>query len=843
MSDILLRIAARVGPVHRPLAVAVQLGFVVLSNRLAFLLRFDADVPHWADEAFWLTLPWLVAIRALTFVPFRLYEGLWRYTSVYDLRAIAGGVAASSLLFFLFVQSPLGPAVYPRSIFIVDALLLTLLLGGIRMSRRVATGLSRATPGKRILIFGAGDAGELIVRDMTQNPSCGYQPIGFVDDDPANVGHRIHGVPVLGTRAELPDIFVRWRPDEVLLAVPHAEPAVVRSIVRALEPFRVPIKTLPKLQDLLDGRIELSQIRGLAVEDLLARPPVGLDTGPVRRLIAGRRVLVTGAGGSIGSELCRQIARFRPASLVMLERHENSLHAIRMELEDGARAPGVHAIVADVTERERVRDVLQEHRPEILFHAAAHKHVPLMEEHPCEAIKNNVRGTRILAEAADEAGVDRFIMISTDKAVNPTSVMGASKRLAELAVQRHAAGSGTAFAVVRFGNVLASNGSVVPRFVEQIKRGGPVTVTHPDIRRFFMLIPEAVQLVLHAAAQAESGATYVLEMGEQVKLVDMARDLIRLSGFVPDEEIPIAFVGLRPGEKLYEELVGGDEEVGPSAVDKILRVTSRRPPPGDLMESIARIETAAAAGQTDTVRQTLVQLVGLSSLGGGSAPDPDPDSHPSAHSPAAPLLPPHDAQDASWGPRLAGAPCAPPLCGSQRETVRSEPHSGPDRASAPDLDSQRSAHGPYAEDPEGSSVAGIESPTPLSPLHDPQNAAWESPLAGAPCAPAIAPLMAMTTPSTPAREGPVEQPCPACQSSALHRSRARTLAERLRRSYSDKRLFRCTSCDWRGWLVPLDFGAPGAAEPVLLPDLVALDSAVQGFQAPSRPTFSPRDLR
>jgi FlaA1/EpsC-like NDP-sugar epimerase len=734
VSDILLRVAALIGPIHRPVALAVQLGLVVLSNRLAFLLRFDADLPHWADEAFWLTLPWLVAIRAATFAPFRLYEGLWRYTSVYDLRAIAGGVCASSLLFFLFVQSPLGPAVYPRSIFIVDALLLTLLLGGIRMSRRVAAELSRAKPEKRILIFGAGDAGELIVRDMKQNASYRYQPIGFVDDDAAKVGHRIHGVPVLGTREELPHILARWRPDEVLLALPLADPAIVRSVVRSLEPFRIPIKTLPKLQDLLDGRVELSQIRSLAVEDLLARPPVGLDAEPVRQLIAGRRVLVTGAGGSIGSELCRQIARLRPASLVMLERHENSLHGIRMELEDGMHG-GVRPIVGDVTDRERVGEVMREHRPEIVFHAAAHKHVPLMEEHPCEAVKNNVRGTRMLAEAAEAAGVDRFILISTDKAVNPTSIMGASKRLAELTIQRQAIGSGTAFAVVRFGNVLASNGSVVPRFIEQIKRGGPVTITHPDIRRFFMLIPEAVQLVLHAAAQAESGATYVLEMGEQVKLVEMARDLIRLSGFVPDEEIPITFVGLRPGEKLYEELVNGDEDVGPSAVDKILRVTSRLPPPEDLLASIARIEAAAAAGESEVVRQSLEQLVGLS----------------------------------------GGAPPEPPVLADTR--------------------------------------------APVAPL-------------------ATAPAVFV-----PEREGVVENPCPACQSSMLHRSRARTFAERMRRGCSDKRLFRCEACGWRGWLVPLEFGATDAVEPVLTPDFGALDAAVQSFQAPARPTFSPRDLR
>jgi FlaA1/EpsC-like NDP-sugar epimerase len=595
VSEVLLRAAEMGRRFHRPLAVAAQLLLVVCSNWLAFLLRFDADVPYRAMEAFWLSLPWLVAIRALTFIPFRLYEGLWRYTSVYDLRAIAGGVFASSLVFFLFTQSPLGPAMYPRSIFIVDALLLTLLLGGVRMGRRLSTELSRAKPEKRVLILGAGDAGELIVRDMKHNPSYRYQPVGFVDDDPAKLGHRIHGVKVLGTREDLPALLKQWRPDEVLLAIPQAEPAVVRSIVRSLEPFKVPIKTLPKLRDLLDGKLELSQIRSLAVEDLLARAPVGLDPVPVKQLIAGRRVLVTGAGGSIGSELCRQIAKLRPASLVMVERYENSLHAIRLELEDAARHFGLRPVIADVTDRVRMQEVMQEHQPEIVFHAAAHKHVPLMEENPCEAIKNNVRGTRLLAEAAEAAGVDRFILISTDKAVNPTSVMGASKRLAELVIQRQAIGSGTSFAVVRFGNVLGSNGSVVPRFLEQIKRGGPVTITHPEMRRFFMLIPEAVQLVLHAAAQAQSGATYVLEMGEQVKLLDMARDLIRLSGSYPRKR----------SHRVHRAEAWGEAVRGAGRTGRGRRALGRREdPPGDepyrpsedFAASLAGIEAARRRG-------------------------------------------------------------------------------------------------------------------------------------------------------------------------------------------------------------------------------------------------------
>jgi FlaA1/EpsC-like NDP-sugar epimerase len=711
---------------RRPLTIALQLALVVLANGLAFLLRFDGELPPLAMAAFWQMLPWLVAIRALTFVPFRLYEGLWRYTSVYDLGAIAGGVCASSAAFFLLTQTPLGPPFYPRSIFVVDALLVTLLLGGVRLSRRVFAELSRGRPGKRVLIFGAGDAGELIVRDMKNNAWYGYQPIGFVDDDEAKVGHRIHGVKVLGTRQDLPRILRVHQPHEVLLAIPRADPVDVRAIVRSLEPFTIPIKTLPNLRDLIDGKTELSQIRSLSVEDLLARAPVGLDPVPVTHLIAGRRVLVTGAGGSIGSELCRQIAKLEPASLVMLERYENSLHAIRMELEDARLQFGLRPVIGDVTDPVRVADVMQQYRPEIVFHAAAHKHVPLMEENPCEAVKNNVRGTRLLAQAAGQYGVDRFILISTDKAVNPTSVMGASKRLAELVLQSQAADSATSYAVVRFGNVLASNGSVVPRFLEQIKKGGPVTITHPEMRRFFMLIPEAVQLVLHAAAQAQSGGTYVLEMGEQVKLVDLARDLIRLSGFVPEDEIPIDFIGLRPGEKLYEELVGRDEDVGPSTVEKILRVTSRTRPGDDFADAVARIEAHAAGGGRDAVLAALSTLAGLAPVD-ESAPPPAPLEIPRA-------------------------------CAS--DVVRF-----------------------------------------------------------------------------------TEQPCPKCQSSRLHRSKARTLPERVRRTFSSRRLFRCDDCSWRGWLMPLEFiGAQTAAE-APAPDLTMLDEAVQGLQMPLRRSFSPRDLR
>ncbi|MQA30972.1 MAG: NAD-dependent epimerase/dehydratase family protein [Luteitalea sp.] len=593
---------------RRPLSVLLHIALIVAANTLAFSLRFGGATPP-AYWSLWIaTLPWLVAVRALVFVPFGLYVGMWRYTGISDLGSIAFGVLSSSLVFAL-LEAATGVA-YPRSIILIDSLVLICLMSGARLSRRVHREVLARRGDKRVLIYGAGDAGAQIVQNMRDDPRSGYNPVGFVDDNPAKAGARIHGVPVVGTSHDIRRILDHCRPDEVVIAIPGGDSAAIRSLVRMLELFKIPIKTLPTLREIVDGRIDVKQIRGLAIEDLLARAPVGLDRRPLRRLIEGKRVMVTGAGGSIGSELCRQIASLKPAALVMVDRYENSLHEIRVQLDDQKHTFGVVPVIADVTDQSRVNGVLAEHRPEIVFHAAAHKHVPLMEENPCEAVKNNVRGTRLLAQAAEAHGVDRFIMVSTDKAVNPTSVMGASKRVAELVVQAQAVGSGTSFSIVRFGNVLGSNGSVVPRFIEQIKKGGPVTVTHPEMRRFFMLIPEAVQLVLHAASQAESGATYVLEMGEQVKLLDLARDLIRLSGLMPDEDIKIDFIGLRPGEKLYEELVGVDEHAQPSAVDKILCVRSARQPDARIFAAIEALEGAALAGHGELVIEAMKGLIG-----------------------------------------------------------------------------------------------------------------------------------------------------------------------------------------------------------------------------------------
>jgi FlaA1/EpsC-like NDP-sugar epimerase len=586
-----------------------HLVLIALANYLAFWLRFDGAIPDWAMGLFVQTLPLLAVIRMLIFVPFRLYQGMWQYTSVWDFKNIIASSVLGIAVFYCAVQWGIGLEHYPRSIYVMDTILLIGLMGAIRLSRRVYRDATHHASETRVLIYGAGDAGESLVRALKHGPANGFKPVGFIDDDPRKTGLRIHGMRVLGGRQHLSRIVADVAPHVVLLAMPSAKPNSMRDLVKLLEPHKVRIQTVPDLRSILEGHVEITRIRNLAVEDLLERAPIGLDATPLRRLIKGKSIMVTGAGGSIGSELCRQIAALEPSCLVLFERYENSLFAIHNELVD--RAPEIPAfpIVGDVGDEVRVEKVLQTYKPAIIFHAAAHKHVPLMESSPCEAVKNNVRGTRIVAQAAARCGIEQFIMISSDKAVNPTSTMGATKRTAELVVQSFEERGQTRFMTVRFGNVLGSNGSVVPRFLEQIKAGGPVTITHPEIRRYFMLIPEAVQLVLHAAAMGEDGAIYVLEMGEQIKIVDLARNLIRLAGLIPDEDIPISFVGLRPGEKLFEELVGHEETIEPSTLEKILKVKSSCSNPYALMPLVAVLERSAALQDIDLVMDLLRELV------------------------------------------------------------------------------------------------------------------------------------------------------------------------------------------------------------------------------------------
>jgi FlaA1/EpsC-like NDP-sugar epimerase/lipopolysaccharide/colanic/teichoic acid biosynthesis glycosyltransferase len=590
--------------------VSLHLMLVIAANYMAFALKFDAQIPQVAITVFYNMLPWLLLLRGMAFIRFHLFQGIWKYASLWDLRNIVFAVVMSSVCFYFLVHWGFRNNNYPLSIFVVDTLILIVALGGIRIFQRVVSRLRLHLKDKYVLIVGAGDAGEMIVRDMKQHPTSHYAPVGFVDDDLSKVDLHIHGVKVLGTRDNLKEIFVQYRIDEVLVAIPGANSSTVREVVKSLEPFKVPIKTLPGIQELLDGKVTVNHIRDLNIQDLLERAPLGIQIDPVKEMIAGKCVMVTGAGGSIGSELCRQIVLLKPANLILFERYENSLYAIGNEIAAKNDSNTFHQVMGDITDRERVCRVMDQYRPDIVFHAAAHKHVPLMEYNPCEAIKNNILGTAIVASAAEQFQVEKFVLISTDKAVNPSSVMGATKRVAELVIQNLAKTGNTKFMTVRFGNVLGSNGSVVPRFLEQIKAGGPVTVTHPSIQRYFMLIPEAVHLVLQAATLGDQGGLYVLDMGGQIKLVDMARNLIRLAGYIPDEEIPIAFVGLRPGEKLYEELVGKSEIAEPSKVGGIFRVQVTSAPDLTLLsQKLLDFKRAAFSGESKVVIEQLRELI------------------------------------------------------------------------------------------------------------------------------------------------------------------------------------------------------------------------------------------
>ena len=591
----------------------------------AYLLRFGGDLP--ADQASLLraALPQVVILKLVVFAVFGNYATLWRYSSISDLLRLVRA-AVSATLVLIATWYVVGDRV-PSSVAALDLLLTLLFCGMARVAPRLArervnpaflaafpVALRRLIaprargPERRILIVGAGDAGESLVREMSRNEALGYLPVGFVDDDRSKLGLRLHGVKVRGGRADIPRLVAQHGVQEILIAIPSATADQVRPIVEICRGTGAKMKILPDLASLVHGPVRLSDIRDLQIEDLLGRPRVELKVEEVSAYLHGRRVLVTGAGGSIGAELCRQVLRFKPSQMGLLGRGENSIFAIFQELSPRADDTQLVEIIGDVINKRKLMGVFQRFRPEIVFHAGADKHVPLMELNPDEAVLNNILGTRNVLEACDEFGVERLVCISTDKAVNPTSIMGCCKRVAEMYIQsgryRH-----TVVAAVRFGNVLGSRGSVIPLFQRQIERGGPVTVTHKEVRRYFMTIPEAVALVIQAGTLAKGGEIFVLDMGEPMLIDELARKVIRLHGLEPDQDIPVVYVGLRPGEKLNEELSGEREQSERTVHPKISKVVARDAVPADLDQKVARLINQAVAMDDMGIRETLKELV------------------------------------------------------------------------------------------------------------------------------------------------------------------------------------------------------------------------------------------
>ena len=610
-------------PVYRQrlIQIAADAILVAAAYYLAFRLRFlDAPggIPDRYSHMLANSIGFVVLGNLIVFYAFGLYEKWWRYFRLPDMVAVLRACAVSTAILaitFLLLK-PFNDQI-PRSVVVSDFLLTVFLIGGARLLVRMVLveRLARrdVRGGRRVLVVGAGSGGQMVARELQLNPNLGATPIGFLDDDPRKRGMRLHGINVLGTTGEVADVLEEFHPDEVVIASPSAPGELRGRVVTACRERDLPVRTLPTVFELLRGGVQLTrQLREVQVEDVLGREPVRMELDRVAAYMQDKVVLVTGAGGSIGSELVRQIARVRPKLLVMLDHAEDNLFRIDREMIEERHFTRVESVLADCKEPDRMLEVMQRFRPEVTFHAAAYKHVPLMEANPLEAVRNNAIGWWVTAETAVASGCERFVLVSTDKAVNPRTVMGASKAMAEWVVE--AAGRKhpqTRFVTVRFGNVLASSGSVVPIFRGQIERGGPVTVTDPEMTRYFMTIPEAVQLVIRAGdLGGASGEVFVLEMGEPVKIVDLAHNMIRLAGYEPEIDIAVEFVGPRPGEKLHEELFNSDERPQATAAERIVRAV--RPAPRDpewVNSTLTRLEGLVTAGDEANLAQQTVDLI------------------------------------------------------------------------------------------------------------------------------------------------------------------------------------------------------------------------------------------
>jgi FlaA1/EpsC-like NDP-sugar epimerase len=589
-------------------------GSMIVAPVIAFAVRFEGF--SWLGENLRFVLPYILLagpLRLGVFYAFGMYRRLWRHASIGELRQIlvAGGAAAlvaAAIGFWLLPASRITPSRVPFSVVFIDAFLITAAVALPRLLVRTLRLKGRRQgrePGRPALIVGAGDTAKLVAKELIANPLLGFEPIGFVDDDLTKQNHMLLELPIMGTLSAIKGIIEQHGVSELIIAMPSARGDVIRKVVRAGLDCGIPTLTVPSLPELITAKTNGTSLREVEIQDLLRREPVETDMAAVAELGTGETVLITGAGGSIGSELCRQIARLAPSRLILVGHGENSIFDVLHELKGTFPNVSLIPVIADVRDRRRIGAIFRAHKPHAVFHAAAHKHVPLMEENVIEAITNNVFGTLNVVDAALEAGCEHFVFISTDKAVRPTSVMGATKRVAELIVQRAASKHDRNFVSVRFGNVLGSRGSVVPTFLRQIRAGGPVTVTHPEMQRYFMTIPEAVQLVLQAGALGRGGEVFLLDMGEPIKIVEIATDLIRLSGLTVGIDIEIKFTGMRPGEKLYEEMFFSAENVLATDHPKVLRARN-----GILPEGIMRrIEALVAAAESEHPDEELKQLL------------------------------------------------------------------------------------------------------------------------------------------------------------------------------------------------------------------------------------------
>jgi len=592
---------------------------IVASVFGSFALRLELGPLYlfYLPQAFTMIVVALL-VKPLVYYSFGLYGRVWAYASTRELRIITAAVSIASAIVALvivlltFLQYYQG---FPRSVLAIDWLLSLLAVGGLRFAMRLLAesrsgGVGVQGRSRRILIVGAGDAGALVVREMQKNPQLNLSPVCFIDDDPTKQKQRIHDIPVEGTLEDLGRVVDVWYIQEVIIAIPSAPGGVVRQVIDICREKEVPFRTMPGIYELIGGKINVGRLREVDITDLLRRAPVQIDTTLIGSNLSGKRVLITGAGGSIGRELCRQISRWGPESLILLGHGENTIFETSIELERSFPTLPLHPVVADIRSLERLANVIDNFNPQLIFHAAAHKHVPLMEINVEEAVTNNVIGTRNLVEIALNNDIDRLVLISTDKAIRPSSVMGATKRLAELLVLEAAHRSGKAYSVVRFGNVLGSRGSVIPLFKRQIASGGPITITHPDMERYFMTIPEAVHLVLQAAAMGHGGEVFVLRMGEQVRIMQLADDLIRLSGLEPEKDIDIVFTGIRPGEKLSEELWDQWAQFEPTSHTDIVQLVDEDLLDGqELRNTVNELAFLASEGEVDSIVRIIDETI------------------------------------------------------------------------------------------------------------------------------------------------------------------------------------------------------------------------------------------